>query len=419
MKSFYEQSLDCIRCGLCLETCPTYRLFGRESAGPRGRVHLMRAAEEQRIELDRSFKESMELCLVCRNCESVCPAGVEYEALMGRTRERLAVELPPGPLARLARWIGFGVVLPSRRWLSCAATALGLAQRLGLVRLLVPLAGARGRALAELPRVPGRSQRRPLPERWPAQEPADERASMLAGCVMPLLYGRVNRAAARCLAAVGTEVTTPADHACCGALHAHNGDLEGARRLARETIAAFEGRPGPVVVASAGCGAHMKSYGELLADDPEWAERARTFAARVVDFGEYLAQPARLERLGAALAPTDLGPAAWDAPCHLCHGQGVREQPLVLMATLPGLERVELARPESCCGSAGVYSLLRPDTGRAILDARLDELEASGARVLVTANPGCHLSWETGVRRRGLAVEVLHLAEVLARSLPE
>lgn len=422
----YAKSLDCIHCGLCLDTCPTYQLSGRESSSPRGRVHLMRAVAEERLEAGADFAEEMDFCLVCRHCESVCPAGVQFGAMMEFTRDALAPRARRGPLARLARRLGFGVVLPSRRWLRFAATLLSLAQRTGALRVVAPLLGLRGRMLASFPRVPSRADRAPLPPSTAADDPQRESAAVLVGCVMPELFGRVNRATARSLAAAGVESRCAPGHVCCGALHAHNGDLAGARALARGTIAAFDaltdedGTPLPVVVNSAGCGAHMKEYGRLLADDPEWSERAAAFGARTRDFAEYLAEPPRLARLAAGLQH-DSGDVAekrvaYDDPCHLCHGQGIRDQPRALLACTPGVKPVALEGSESCCGSAGVYSLLRPKDSQRVLDGKLAALRASGAEVLVTANPGCQLQWESGVRRAGMDVEVVHLAELVARA---
>ncbi len=420
----YARTLDCIHCGLCLNSCPTYRLSGREDESPRGRIHLMRAQAEGRLEADPSYAADLESGLVCRNCETVCPAGVEFGALMETAREALPA---PGSLGRLLRWIGFGRVLPSRRLLGLAAGAIRLTQSLGLVRLVAPLLGARGRALAATPAFPPAEQRRPLPARTPARGERLGACAVLEGCVQRELFGRVNRATARVLSAAGDEVHACAEHACCGALHAHNGELEGARALARETIARFEalvdrdGAPLPVVVNSAGCGAHMREYGRLLADDPAWAARADAFGARVRDLSEHLAKPSRLERLKERLKatrPEDLpGPVAWDDPCHLCHGQGVRDQPRALLAAIPGLDLRPLQRPEACCGSAGIHALLHPEDSAAVLAEKLDDLEASGATSVVTANPGCQMHWQGGLTQRGGAGQALHLAEVLDRCL--
>ena len=236
----YARSLDCIHCGLCLHTCPTYRLTGREASSPRGRIHLMRAVAEGRLEPDAAFDEEMGFCLVCRNCESVCPAGVEFGTMMEFTRDALVGEHRGGALARVARWLGFGVVLPSRRWLRIAAWTLRLAQKLGLTRLAGRVAGARGRALAALPPVPPARERRPLAESTPARGERHDVAAVLEGCVMPELFGRVNRATVAVLAAAGVESRVARGHVCCGALHAHNGDLFRARELARATIRAFD-----------------------------------------------------------------------------------------------------------------------------------------------------------------------------------
>ncbi|MCP3917609.1 MAG: 4Fe-4S dicluster domain-containing protein [bacterium] len=409
----YTKSLDCIHCGLCLHTCPTYQLSGREASSPRGRIHLMRAVAEERLEPDDAFAEEMDFCLVCRHCESVCPAGVQFGAMMEHTRSGLEARGGRGVLARFARWLGFGVVLPSRFWLRLAVGSAGLAQRLGLARLTAPLLGSRKDAIRHAPRIPGRKDRRALPALTPARGSTKGSALVLEGCVMPELFGRVNRATAGVLAASGRECKTAPGHVCCGALHAHNGELEHARELARGTIRAFDDVDAdlPVVVNSAGCGAHMKEYTRLLADDPEWAERAAAFSARVVDFSEAV----QLDDLQLT-TPEVAGPVTYDDPCHLCHGQGVRAEPRELLDAIPGIERVELEKSESCCGSAGIYSVLRAADSLAVLNGKLNALEKSGARVLVTANPGCHLQWQVGVNRRGLDVEVLHLAELLERA---
>lgn len=416
----YARSLDCIHCGLCLHTCPTYQLTGREGSSPRGRIHLMRAVAEERLTPDAAFREELDFCLVCRHCESVCPAGVEFGRMMAFSRDRLERAAPRGPLVRLARWIGFGLVLPRRRALRAAVTLLGLAQRSGLLRVAGRLLRARGAALCALPPVPPRAARAPLPARTPAREGQSGRAWMLAGCVMPELYGRVNRATLACLVAAGDEVLSAPQHTCCGALHAHNGELGRARALARSTIEAFGGDE-PVVVNSAGCGAHMKEYGHLLAEDPAWRARAAAFAARVVDFAEHLSSAGRAARLARALEAGGGGRsqrAAYDDPCHLCHGQGVRDAPRLLLDLVPGLERRELPNAEGCCGSAGIYSLLRPADSNAIFARKHADLATTDAEVLVTANPGCQLQWETGLARAGSQVRVAHLAEVLARALP-
>jgi glycolate oxidase iron-sulfur subunit len=438
----YTRTLDCIHCGLCLRTCPTYQLTGVETSSPRGRIHLMRAVAEGQLAPDADFADEMDFCLLCRHCESACPAGVHFSELMEHTRSALrdSPALRPGPLARAARWIGFALVLPRPWLLSALASALRLAQQSGLWKPLTRLAGRRGRALEHFPRVPPRRARARLPARTPARtparapgQPAREPVLLLEGCVMPELYGATNRATVAALSELGCEVRVPRGQRCCGSLHAHNGERALARELARANIEAFEraGASFEIATNSAGCGSHLRALEQLFDEGDPWRARAAAFAARVRDFSELAAPLARTASLAAgssatqldALArelPQPLGPLTWDDPCHLCHGQQIRAQPRQLLdwaCGALGLERVELRESESCCGSAGIYSVLRPEASAAIFAPKLEALRASGARTLVTANPGCQLQWQTGLRAAGLEVRVLHLAELSALAL--
>tara|TARA_R110002126_G_scaffold101167_4_gene233068 strand:+ start:4434 stop:5777 length:1344 start_codon:yes stop_codon:yes gene_type:complete len=419
----YPASLDCIHCGLCLDDCPTYRLTGVEPQSPRGRIHLMRAVAEGRLDPEPGYVEAIDTCLVCRHCESVCPAGIHMGQMIEVARDGLNRVDPPRWTVRMARRIGLRGLLPSRARLSLVAGATRMLQRAGLTGVVAKMLGPLGAGLRDLPNVPPARERQRLPDFTPADGPGFGLVALHEGCVMPQLHGRVHRASVRVLAAAGDAVLGFSDATCCGALQAHNGDLESAREQARRTIAAFERKTAddgttPVLISnSAGCGAHMKEYDRLLADDPEWAERAKTFVTRVQDFAEHLAEPGPRERLAQRLGRTDLGAVTYDDPCHLCHGQGVREQPRHLMSDVPGLDVVTLERPESCCGAAGLHALLRPDESRTVLAEKLRDLASSGASVLVTANPGCHLQYESGLQCTGSDVQVLHLAELLDRAL--
>ncbi len=395
----YAASLDCIHCGLCLNTCPTYRLTGVESSSPRGRIHLMRAVAEGALEPDAAFGEEMDFCLLCRHCESVCPSGVRFGAMMEHTRDAIDAVQPRSLVSRALRWLGFRVVLPHRAMLRLAATFGRYAQQLGIVRLR--------------PLIPPSADRRRLPELTPAIGTKRGAVFVLEGCVMPELFGSVNRATVSVLARCGFECRSPRDQPCCGSLHAHNGDLETARELARRTIAAFEATGGeaPVVVNSAGCGSHMKEYGHLLREDSAWRERAERFAARVVDFSEFVASPACAGALEHAQLDASLAPIAYDDPCHLCHGQQIRAEPRVLLDKVA--ERVEMKDSELCCGSAGIYSLARPDDAAAVFAPKLAAFVESGAKTLVTANPGCQMQWQAGLERAGVRARVMHVAEVL------
>jgi len=416
----YDLTLDCIHCGLCLNSCPTYRQSGRESEGPRGRIHLMRALAEGRLEADQDCVEALDSCLVCRNCETVCPAGVQFGALMESARDHLPA---PGLLARGLRWFGFRLVLPHRRVLGFLAGAVRLTQLLRLPQVIAPLLGQRGIALAHLPVFPEANKRRSLPPVCPSTSERTEAVGMLEGCVQRQLYGDVNRATVAVLNACGADVHTPQDHACCGALHAHNGDLDEARRLAQKTIQAFEDLDGEpdmrIVLNSAGCGAHMAEYPRLFAEDPLWLPRADAFAQRVIDFSAFVAQDQRAERLKKQLAPLAPRKVAWDDPCHLCHGQGITAEPRALLDLIPGIERVEMPSSGSCCGSAGIHALLYPAESNQLLDAKLEEFTRSEADVLITANPGCQMQWHGGFSRTGNATRPQHLAEILAASLAQ
>lgn len=421
----YAKSLDCIHCGLCLNACPTYALTGAEPSSPRGRIHLMRSVAEGRLAPDPEFAAEMDFCLLCRACESACPSGVEFGAMMERTRFGLdAVQARPWP-QRIARWIGFRVILPSRLALRATAFAGRLTQESGAVKWVWKLFGSR--TLRDAPTIPPLEERALLPRSTPASGTRRDVVAVLQGCMMPELFGRVNRATVNVLSRVGIESRVPTEHVCCGSLHAHNGDRKGARRLARSTIEAFErieddaGRPVRVVVNSAGCGAHMKEYEALFEEDATWRERARRFSARVADFSQLLCEPSHKRELASALTRTS-SPASreritWDDPCHLCHAQKIRDEPRALLDLVAGVERVEMSNAEGCCGSAGIYSLLRPDDAAAILEPKLRSLASTGATTLVTANPGCQLQWSAGIARSNMDVHVVHIAELLERAL--
>jgi glycolate oxidase iron-sulfur subunit len=357
-------------------------------------MHLMRSVAEGELALDSDYVEEMEFCLLCRHCESVCPSGVKFGAMMETARDAITREIGRPLRARLVRWIGFRVLLPPEPPARSASAPQIRAE-------------ARPRAEARAPaRASGaRAQTASGPDA--AEGAARGTVSVLEGCVMPLLYGRVNRATVAVLARAGFDVLAPRDQVCCGSLHAHNGDLEGARILARRTIAAFDVDEGPVVVNSAGCSAHMKDYGHLLAGDPEGRVRAERFASRVRDLSEFLSGKLAPSR------PFSDGPVAYDDPCHLCHAQKIRAEPRKLLDSVPGLARVEMRDSEACCGSAGIYSVARPAASAAILDPKIAAFVETGAKTLVTANPGCQMQWEAGFARAGVRARVAHVAEIL------
>lgn len=420
----YARTLDCIHCGLCLRTCPTYRLTGRETSSPRGRIALMRAVAEERLDpRTPEYGEELDFCLVCRHCESVCPAGVRFGEMMEHARAARETLIRRPAALRFLRWMGLRSTLDSRFLLARAHDGLRFAQRSGLIDAAAKLAGPRGKGLRFAPQIAPANERALLPQRSPAQGTRRGQVAMLEGCVMPELYPEVNRATARVLTGIGYDVITARAATCCGALAAHNGELDTARELGKRLIEAFETTAtadetaAPIVVNSAGCGAHMKELARFFEGDLTWHYRATRFAERVVDFSEFVAP--RLDatqRLSFARADAPWR-ATYDDPCHLCHGQGVRKQPREILDRIEGLRRVEMASSEACCGSAGIYSLLRPADSSAVIAPKLDEFEATGAELLITANPGCQMQWQAELRARGSKAVVSHIAEVLARAI--
>jgi len=408
----------CVHCGICLPQCPTYRVLGEEMDSPRGRVYLMRAAAEDRIGLTSTMARHLDLCLGCRACETACPSGVQYGHLIEAGRAELETRRPGSPLRRLVRRFAFGTLLPRPALLRLVAGALRVYQRSGLQRLVRASGVLRlfpatlGASEALLPPLPPAGAGGALPEVTPARGARTGCVALLHGCVQDAVFRPHNEATIRCLTRQGLEVRVPRAQGCCGALHAHAGEPEMARARARATIAAFEAPElEAVVVNAAGCGAHMKAYGHLLRHDPAWAARAAAFAKKVVDVTEVLAR--------APLAPP-LGPlplrATYHDPCHLVHGQKVRNEPRALLRAVPGLELTELGEADMCCGSAGIYNLTEPQMAQRLLDRKMAHVEATGAETVVTANPGCILQLAAGLRARGRNVEVLHVVEVLDRA---
>ncbi|HYY88058.1 MAG TPA: heterodisulfide reductase-related iron-sulfur binding cluster, partial [Chloroflexota bacterium] len=348
----YDNMLACIRCGLCLTSCPTYVLSLHESEGPRGRVGMIRALAEGHLEVTPDLVEHELNCLVCDACSAVCPAGVHMDPMQVALRSSIEPRLSRRWWQSLARRLAFNWLFRDMRSFRLLVRLLWVVQRVGLVWVAARLRLVKAANL--LPRLPARFLV-PRGETYPAIDSPRQVIAFFAGCVMSTALADVDRATIRVLQRAGCDVTNPAAQGCCGALNAHSGDLEGALDLARRTIAAFEGVEGPVVVNSAGCGAMLKDYAHHLRSDPEWAERAKAFSGRVRDLSEVLAG-ARLP-----VARTLDERVVYQDACHLLHAQGVKQQPRDLLRQVPGLELVEMVEAGLCCGSAGVYNLTNPE----------------------------------------------------------
>ena len=394
----------CVHCGFCLPACPTYLALEDENDSPRGRLLLMGALLDGAVRPDDpQVGAHLDRCLGCRGCESACPSGVPYGRLLEATRESLAPHRPLPPMARAV------LAVFAREWLlRPALLAARLMRGSGIARALARRLPAR----LAMPFAMLASTARPRAAEYDAQAggAARGRAALLTGCVMEGLFTDVNRATERVLAVNGWSLAEAPGQRCCGALHAHAGDAETARALARANIAAFERSGADVIVLnSAGCGAMCKEYDHLLADDPSWAARARAFAGKVRDVHQLLAEPGPLPAAPAAGAPMRV---AYDAPCHLQHAQRIVDAPLqVLRAS--GATLVPLADADQCCGSAGIFSLVQPAVAERVLAPKLDRIAEAGAAVVATGNPGCLMQIGGGLARAGRPEAVRHPVELL------
>lgn len=421
-----DKLLACIHCGLCLSACPTYLLVGDENDSPRGRLYLMRAVAEGRLSADQpAFRRHIDLCLGCRACETVCPSGVLYGRVLEAARAEIALRstTPTDPATRLIRFALAHLFVSPRRLHLFFAPARWL-RRSTLARIIIEsrLLPARWeKALSLLLATAPTDGDRPLRssgaerDRRVEAPPSSRSVAFFAGCVGRELFEHTNRATRRVLRAHGCAVTDPRDQVCCGALHAHAGDVENARRLARKNIAVFEAiGTVPIIVNVAGCGAMMKEYGHLLSSDPDFHARAAAFAARVRDISEYLIE------IGFQPGPKPVAATVtYDAPCHLHHAQKVTRAPIELLRHLPGIRFVPLPEAEMCCGSAGIYNLLHPDWADAILQRKIEHIRRTGADILVTGNAGCLMQIASGLRRAGMTTQVMHPIELIAQTYPE
>ena len=404
---------DCVHCGFCLPTCPTYSIWGEEMDSPRGRIHLM----EQGLggePLTDSMVQHFDACLGCMACVTACPSGVQYDKLIEATRAQVERRHVRSARDRALRAAVFAL-FPYPKRLRLVRGPLRAYQRTGLAARV-----RRSGLLDRVPRLAALESLAPelgavtkVPPRLPAIGPRRAVVGMLLGCVQREFFPEVNAATARILQAEGCEVVTPRGQGCCGALSLHNGREAEAQRFARDVVDTFtEHEVQYVVVNAAGCGSAMKEYADLLADDPQYAERARAVADKVRDITEVLVELGPV----APRHPMHVVAAYHDA-CHLAHAQGVRSQPRQLLAGIPGLELREISDPEICCGSAGVYNVLNPEPAKELGDRKAAAVTATGADVLVTANPGCLMQIASSMRRSGRVIPMAHTVEILDASI--
>ncbi|GAA4885259.1 (Fe-S)-binding protein [Serinicoccus chungangensis] len=408
---------DCVHCGFCLTTCPTYQLWGEEMDSPRGRIDQIRSAAEG-APLTAATVGHLDACLGCMACVTSCPSGVRYDRLLEQTRAQVERRVTRPRRDRALRALIFAL-FPHPDRLRLLRGPLRAAQRSGALGL-VRRTGLVGRVSPELEVMqslaPPLGPRVAVPGRTPAQGTRRAVVGMLTGCVQREFFGEVNAATVRVLAAEGCEVVAPQAQGCCGALSVHTGREEEGRRFARRLVDTFEeAGVETVVVNSAGCGSTMKEYAHLLADDPDYAERARAFAGRVRDLSEVLVELGPVApRHPVAPAPVTL---AYHDACHLRHAQGVTSAPRELLGGIPGVELVEIPDGEICCGSAGVYNILQPEPATELGDRKAASILRTGAGLVVTANPGCLMQISRALERAGRPLPFVHTAVVLDASL--
>ena len=413
LQPVYEDYARCVHCGLCLNHCPTYRLWHLEADSPRGRIFQMIRVKDGEAPVNATFVEHIDKCLDCRACETACPSGVEYGKLVEFARARIAKEYKRPFVSRLARNFAYRWLLPRPGRIAFFARALRLYQRSGLQTLarksgLLKLMGLEERE-ALLPRIDDQFFFRRLGRTFPAAGQTRARVALFGGCIAQVAFAELNEATIRVLTANGCEVTVPRQQVCCGALMAHAGDREAARRVARKNLRAFGGDEFDAILTNAaGCGSTLKEYSHLFSPgEPEY-DRAAEFESRVRDVTEFLNTLGLVAPLGEFACKV-----TYQDSCHLLHGQKVREGPRRLLEAVPGIELVELPHSELCCGSAGVYNITETESSMELLADKMKHAASTGAELIVTANPGCLLQMRAGARIHKTGQRVWHVMELL------
>lgn len=427
MKTNLLQSLDysvlqqCMHCGLCLPSCPTYVETGHERNSPRGRIALMRAVADGELETTRGFAEEMGYCLGCLACATACPAGVDYTTLLETARAQAEQScVTATPQRNFIRWLTLRYLFTHPRVLRGTGRLLWLYQACGLQTLvrrlrLTSLLPRRWRELeSQAPAVQRRFSDALIAAVESPRSEKKYRVIMLTGCVQDLVFSEVNRATVDVLIENGCEVVTPRAQSCCGSLQAHNGDPDTARDLARRQLDAINPEEFDAIITNAaGCGSHLKHYDRLLAGDPAYATRAAGWSHKVRDISEWLVETGFRK---PKVQGRESRAVTYHEACHLCHGQKISAQPREILQAIPGLELRECTEATWCCGSAGIYNLTQPDTAAWLLQRKLGHLRATGASSVATANPGCFIQLENGFRQAGESVEIVHPVVLLARA---
>jgi glycolate oxidase iron-sulfur subunit len=416
-KPQYEDYSRCVHCGLCSNNCPTYRLWGREADSPRGRIRQMALVDQGRLEIGETFVTHIDRCLNCRNCETVCPSGVEYGKILELARAQIEQKYKRPLTSRILRDFVYRRLLPHPRRIATAARFLRFYQRSGLASLARAIGVLRPLGLQDrdklLPKIDSDFFFTDLGKTFPAHGLQRARVAFFAGCVAQVTFSELNRATIRVLQANGCEVVVPAEQVCCGALAAHAGVRDVARNLARVNFRAFQSDDFDAIITNAaGCGSTLKEYSNFFAQDGADLKDAEKFSAKVRDISEFLADLG----LVAPLRPLPMRVTYQDS-CHLVHGQKIREAPRKLIRAIPSVELVEMALSDLCCGSAGVYNVTEPKAALDLLADKMNHAAQTKAQAILTANPGCILQLRAGAAMHNTGQEVLHVVELLDRAL--
>jgi len=416
-----NEILNCMHCGFCLPACPTYRHTSMEYASPRGRIALMKGVAKGDLSVNEEFEQNMYLCLGCRACETACPAGVPYGSLVETAREIVEDNKKEKAKYPVIRTVVFEKLFKNPKRMKQLGTALWAAQTTGLQTLAdkTGLVNLLPRPMAEMQKAVDKvaspwERKKRIPLMKSSQDKA-LKIGFFTGCIMDVMFYETNQATARLLQKAGCDVVFVEDQACCGALHAHSGEKDGAIELAKRNIEAFENSEVDFIVNNAGgCGAALKEYHHWFHDQPQWKERAMKFVSKMRDANELLAELPPIQfskRLDVRVTYQD--------SCHLAHGQGVKNQPRQLLKSIPGVEYVEMRDADSCCGSAGIYNITNYDMSMQILDSKMEHVKDTKAHYIVTSNPGCLLQMKNGIIRAGMQekMEAVHIMDLLARAL--
>ncbi|TBL80130.1 (Fe-S)-binding protein [Paenibacillus thalictri] len=416
----YDKTDSCVQCGYCLPACPTYATMGKETHSPRGRINLVKMVGEGKITDLSVLEEPMDLCLGCRACETVCPTGVEYGSILEAARAAITRRKTYSAPVRILRHTLFKRVFPSRQAMNLIGNAKWFYEKSGVQKLarksgvIAKLPSHLGDFEVIAPPAVSPLERSRLPRFTAARGAKKYTVAFFTGCVMDAMFRRINHLSVKLLAAAGCDVVVIDNQTCCGALHAHSGELDESKRLAKRNIAAFEQVEADFIVNNAGgCGALLVEYGHLLADEPEWKERAKRFAEKSKDISQVLVWCG-----GVSVAKHSAERVTYQRSCHMTNVQKVNKEPLQLIRSIPNVEFVEMKEAEMCCGSAGIYNIVNFDASMDILDRKMEYVNDTLAATIITTNPGCLLQMKLGVEREQKSgqVRVLHLVEFLAEA---